>query len=74
MESVARIENTRLPKCVPFKELVGGAGSVEGRKNNECCVSGTISDLSGLTPTSGRLQPRARGNCATRRNKGPNVS
>ena len=26
------------------------------------------------TPTSGRLQPRTRGNCARQRNKGRNVS
>ena len=28
---VARIEDTRLPKCVMFGELVGGAGCVEGQ-------------------------------------------
>ena len=29
---VARMEDTRLPKCVMFGELVGGAGCVEGQK------------------------------------------
>ena len=30
--SVARIEDTRLPKCVMFGEMVGGAGCVGGQK------------------------------------------
>ena len=29
---VARIEDTRLPKCVMFEELVGGAGCVGGQE------------------------------------------
>ena len=29
---VAGMEDTRLPKCVMFGELVGGAGCVEGQK------------------------------------------
>ena len=29
---VARMENTRLPKCVMFGELVGGAGCVGGQE------------------------------------------
>ena len=29
---VARIEDTRLPKCVIFGELVGGAGCVGGQE------------------------------------------
>ena len=29
---VARMEDTRLPKCVMFGELVGGAGSVGGQE------------------------------------------
>ena len=29
--SVARLEDTRLPKCVMFGELVGGAGCVGGQ-------------------------------------------
>ena len=30
---VARMENTRLPTCVTFRGLVGGAGFVGGQKN-----------------------------------------
>ena len=30
---VARMEDTRLPKCVMFGEMVGGAGCVEGQEN-----------------------------------------
>ena len=29
---VARMENTRLPKCVMFGDLVGGAGCVGGQE------------------------------------------
>ena len=29
---VVRLEDTRLPKCVMFGEMVGGAGSVEGQE------------------------------------------
>ena len=29
---VARMEDTRLPKCVMFGEMVGGAGCVEGQE------------------------------------------
>ena len=32
MGFVARMEDTRLPKCVMFGELVGGAGCVEGQE------------------------------------------
>ena len=31
---VARMEDTRLPKCVMFGEMMGGAGFVEGQKNH----------------------------------------
>ena len=58
---VARMENTRLPKCVMFGELVGCAGSVGGQENEWMGVSWTTSELSASTPTSGRLQPRTRG-------------
>ena len=61
---VARMEDTRLPKCVMFGELVGGGGCVGARKKSAWCVSWTTSELSASTPTSGRLQPRARGNGA----------
>ena len=66
---VARMEDTRLPKCVIFGELVG-ARAVEGaRKKSGWGVSWTTSELSASTPTSGRLQPRTWGNGAERLNK-----
>ena len=37
---VARMENTRLPKCVMFGEVVGGAG----------CVGGTVKRVDGVFP------------------------
>ena len=55
------MEDTRLPKCVMFGEMVGGTGCVGVRKKSGGGVSWTISELSVSTPTSGRLQPRARG-------------
>ena len=71
---VARMEDTRLPKCVMFVETVGGAGCVAGLEKCGWGVSWTISELSASTPTSGRLQPRTRGNGAERQNKGRNIS
>ena len=70
---VARMEDTRLPKCGMFGELVGGVGCVGGRKNSGWGVSWTISELSVSTPTSGRLQPRTKGHAAERQNKGRNT-
>ena len=49
--------------------LCGGA-----RKKGGWGVSWTISAISASTPTSGRLQPRTRGNGAERQNKGRNIS
>ena len=71
---VVRMEDTRQTKCVIFGELVGGAGCVGGQEKNGWGVSWTTSELSASTPTSGRLQPRTRGNGAERRNKGRNIS
>ena len=69
------MEGTRLPKCVVFGEMVGSTDSVWGaRKKSGWGVSWTISELSASTPTSGRLQPRARGNGAERQNKGRSIS
>ena len=68
---MARMEDTRLPNNVMFGELVGGAGCVGGRKKSPWGVScGTTSELSASTPTSGRLQPRTRGNDARRGTRG----
>ena len=71
---VVRIEDTRLPTCVMFGEIVEGAGCVGARKKSGWGVSWTTSELSASTPTSGRLQPRTRGNVAERQNKGRNIS
>ena len=45
-----------------------------GRKKRGWGVSWTTSELSASTPTSGRLQPRTRGNGAELQNKGRNIS
>ena len=71
---VARMEDTRLPKRVMFGELVGGADYVGGQEKSGWGDSWTTSELSASTPTSGRLQPRTRGNGAERRNKGRDIS
>ena len=71
---VARMEDTRLPKCVMFVEMVGSAALSGARKKSGWGVSCRISELSASTPTSGRLQPRTRGNGAERQNKGRNIS
>ena len=54
---VARMEDTRLPKCVLFGELMGGAGCLGSRKH-WICVFWMTSELSVITPTNGQLQPR----------------
>ena len=71
---VARMEDTRLPKCVILGELVGSRAALGGRKKSGWGVSWTILEISVSTPTSKRLQPRKRGDGARRRNKGRNVS
>ena len=68
------MENTRLPKCVMIVELVGGAVCVGGQEKSGWGVSWRTSKLLVSTPTSGRLQPRNRGNGARQRNKEGNVS
>ena len=70
---VARMmEDMRLPKCVMFGEMMGGTGFVEGQKSIGWGDSWMTLELLASTPTSGRLQPRMRGNGAERRNKGRN--
>ena len=66
---VARMEDTRLPKCVMLGELVRNAGCVGDNKKSRWDVSWTTSELSASTPTSGLLHPRIRGNDARRWNK-----
>ena len=71
---VARMEDTRPPKCVMFGEMVGGAGCVGGQEKEWMgCFLDDLRDFES-TPTSGRLQPRTRGNGAERHNKGRNIS
>ena len=70
----ARMEHTRLPKCVMFGNMVGGAGSVRGQEEECVCVAWMTSERLASTPTSGRLQPRTRGNGAERWNKGRDIS
>ena len=72
--SEARMEDTRLPKCAMFGELMGSAGCEGPGKKGGFGVFWTTSELSVSASTSERLQPRARGNGARRRNKGRNVS
>ena len=71
---VARMEDTRQPKCVMFGELVGARAVGGGMKKSGWGVSWTTSELSASTPTSERLQPGTRGNGAGRREKGHNIS
>ena len=72
---VACMEDTRLPKYVMFGKMVWGARAVWGvRKKSGWGVSGATSELSASTPTSGRLQPRTRGNGTERQNKGRIIS
>ena len=56
------------------RRTVGGVGCVGGQEKNGWGVSWTTSELSVLTPTSRRLQPRTRVNSGRRRNKERNVS
>ena len=72
---VARMEDTRLPKCVMFGEMVGGGRCVGGQEKE--WMEYFLDDLRavGINADQYRqLQPRTRGNGAGRRNKGRNVS
>ena len=73
-EFVTRMEDTRLPKCAMFGELVEGAGCVGGQGKSGDGVPWTTPELSAPTPSSGQLQPRTRGNDAGGQNKERNVS
>ena len=68
-----RIRDCRSAWC---SERWWGARAVSGarKKSGGWGVSWTTSELSTSTPTSGRLQPRRRGNGAERQNKGRNIS
>ena len=52
---VARMEDARLPNCVMFGRLVGGAGCVGGRKKRGRGIYWMTSEVLVLTLTSGRL-------------------
>ena len=71
---MVRMEDTRLPKCVMFGEMVGGASCVGGQKKE--WMGCFLNDLRafGINADNGRLQPRTRGNGAERENKGRNIS
>ena len=70
---VARMEDTRLPKCVMFGGMVGGAGYVGGQEKE--WIRCFVDDLRAFDiNASGRLQPRTRGDGAERQNKGQNIS
>ena len=71
---MARMEDTRLPKCVTFGQMVGARAVSGASKKSGRGVSSTISELSASTPTSGRLQPSTRGSGAERQKKGRNIS
>ena len=71
---VARTEDTRLQKYVMFGELEGDADCVRGSGKLVDGVFPGRAKPSVSTLTSGRLQPRTRGDGAGRRNKGWNVS
>ena len=71
---VARMNDTRLPKCVIFGEIVEGAGCAGGQEKSGWGVSWTTLELSASTPTSGRQQPRTRRNGAERQSKSRNIS
>ena len=63
---VARMEDTRLPKCAMFEELVGGAGCVGGQ-GKEKWMGCLLDDL--RDSVSERLQAMTRENGVKWRNK-----
>ena len=73
---VARMEDTRLPKCVVFGEMVGGAGCLGGQEKEwmGCFLDDPRRSQSFRHQRRPRLQPRTRGNGAERQNKRRNIS
>ena len=72
---VARMEDTRLPKCVMVGELVGGAGCVGGQEKE--WTGCFLDDLRAFGINADQWTTAAqdeRGNVAGRRNKGRSVS
>ena len=71
---VARMEDTRLPKCVMFRELVGDAGCVggQGKEWMRCFLDDLIAF--GIDAGQWTTAAQDEGNGAERRNKGRNIS
>ena len=60
------MEDTRLPNCVMFGEMVGGAGCVRGQEKEWMeCFLGDFRAF-GINADQWTLQPRTRGNGAER--------
>ena len=72
---VARMEDTRLPKCVMFGELMGGAGCVggQGKEWMGCFLDDLRAFGINADQWTTAIQ-RARGNGAERQNKGRKIS
>ena len=71
---VARMEDTKLPKCVMFGESVGGAGCVGGQEKE--WMGCFLDDLSafGINANQWTAAAQDEGNGAERWNKGRNIS
>ena len=74
LEFVARMEDTRLPKCVIFGELVGSAGCVggQGKEWMGCFLDGPRAF--GIHADQSTTAAQDEGDGARRRNLGRNVS
>ena len=71
---VARMEDTRLPKCVMFGELVGGRGLCGGPGKRVGGVFPERSQTFGIDADQWTAAIQTRGNGAEQRNKGRNIS
>ena len=71
---MARMEDTRLPKCVMFGELVGGAGCLGGHE--KVWMGCSLNDLRafGISADQWTTAAQDEGNDTRRRNKGLDVS
>ena len=71
---VARMEDTRLPKCMVFGELVWGAGWVGGHEKEWMgCFQDDLRAF-GINADQRTTAAQDEGGSARRRNKGRNVS
>ena len=72
---VARMEDTRLPKCVMFVEMVGGAGRVGGQEKEWMgCFLDDLRAFFGINADQWTTAAQDEGNGAERQNKGRNSS